>query len=66
MTKREIKIILNQYNKGVSKDYCRTAIIQMCCPEVSRENVNKLCDALEYFESAALSIDGITPETMGE
>lgn len=49
MTKREIKTIVTLFHRGVSHDICRTAIIQRCCPNLPRKELNELSDALETF-----------------
>ena len=51
MTKREIKTIIRHHSNGVSKDVCQTAIIQLCCPSIKREEINILVNALSYFDS---------------
>jgi len=51
MTKREINTIIRQHSNGISKELCRSIIIQLCCPDIKSKEATDLVNALNYFES---------------
>lgn len=57
MTKREITTFIKHYENGLSKELCRTAIIQLCCPSITNKELNKVVEALNFFEEETGTTD---------